>query len=131
MKVGLFGGSFDPIHRGTSNRSSRRSAQLGLDRVVYLPTAQPPHKRSAQLRAGAGALRHGRARAARPAADAWSPSSSSRSTGLPTRSKRSSTSEPSEPEDELVLILGADSFLELSSWRALPRDSTFRPGSRC
>lgn len=44
MKVGLFGGSFDPIHRGHIEpvREARRA--LGLDRVIYLPTARPPHK---------------------------------------------------------------------------------------
>ena len=44
MKIGLFGGSFDPIHRGHIEpvREARRA--LGLDRVIYLPTARPPHK---------------------------------------------------------------------------------------
>ncbi len=44
MKLGLFGGSFDPIHRGHIDpvREARRT--LGLDRVLYLPTARPPHK---------------------------------------------------------------------------------------
>ncbi|HEY7213626.1 MAG TPA: nicotinate (nicotinamide) nucleotide adenylyltransferase [Thermoanaerobaculia bacterium] len=44
MKIGLFGGSFDPIHRGHVEpvREARRA--LGLDRVIYLPTARPPHK---------------------------------------------------------------------------------------
>ena len=44
MKLGLFGGSFDPIHRGhvAPVREARR--RLGLDRVLYLPTASPPHK---------------------------------------------------------------------------------------
>jgi len=44
LKIGLFGGSFDPIHRGHIEpvREARRA--LGLDRVIYLPTARPPHK---------------------------------------------------------------------------------------
>ena len=44
MKLGLFGGSFDPIHRGHIEpvREARRA--LGLDRVIFLPTAKPPHK---------------------------------------------------------------------------------------
>jgi nicotinate-nucleotide adenylyltransferase len=44
MKLGLFGGSFDPIHRGHIEpiREARRA--LGLERVIYLPTAKPPHK---------------------------------------------------------------------------------------
>ena len=44
MKLVLFGGSFDPIHEGhvLPVRAARQA--LGLDRVLYLPTAHPPHK---------------------------------------------------------------------------------------
>ena len=44
MKVGLFGGSFDPIHRGHVEPVREARRLLGLDRVIYLPTAKPPHK---------------------------------------------------------------------------------------
>lgn len=44
MKVGLFGGSFDPIHRGHIDPVQEARRSLGLDRVIYLPTAKPPHK---------------------------------------------------------------------------------------
>ena len=44
MKVGLFGGSFDPIHRGHIDPVQEARRGLGLDRVIYLPTAKPPHK---------------------------------------------------------------------------------------
>lgn len=44
MKVGLFGGSFDPIHRGHIEPVRHAKNALGLDRVIYLPTARPPHK---------------------------------------------------------------------------------------
>ena len=39
MKIGLFGGSFDPIHDGhlATVRAARR--ELGLDKVLFLPTA--------------------------------------------------------------------------------------------
>jgi nicotinate-nucleotide adenylyltransferase len=43
-RVGLFGGSFDPIHEGHVAAARHARAALGLDRVVFLPTAQPPHK---------------------------------------------------------------------------------------
>jgi nicotinate-nucleotide adenylyltransferase len=44
VRLGLFGGSFDPIHFGhiLPVREARR--RLELERVVYLPTALPPHK---------------------------------------------------------------------------------------
>lgn len=44
MKIGLFGGSFDPIHRGHIEPVREARRLLGLDRVIYLPTATPPHK---------------------------------------------------------------------------------------
>jgi nicotinate-nucleotide adenylyltransferase len=44
MRLGLFGGSFDPIHRGHIDPVQAARRELGLDRVIYLPTAVPPHK---------------------------------------------------------------------------------------
>ena len=44
MRVGLFGGSFDPIHAGHVAPVRAARAELGLDRVFFLPTAHPPHK---------------------------------------------------------------------------------------
>jgi nicotinate-nucleotide adenylyltransferase len=44
VKIGLFGGSFDPIHRGHLEPVRQARRELGLDQVLYLPTARPPHK---------------------------------------------------------------------------------------
>jgi nicotinate-nucleotide adenylyltransferase len=44
VKLGLFGGSFDPIHAGHVAPVRAARAALGLDRVFFLPTAHPPHK---------------------------------------------------------------------------------------
>jgi nicotinate-nucleotide adenylyltransferase len=44
VRVGLFGGSFDPIHRGHIEPVQEARRLLGLERVLYLPTAVPPHK---------------------------------------------------------------------------------------
>ena len=44
MKIGLYGGSFDPVHCGHIEPILEAQRQLGLDRVIYLPTADPPHK---------------------------------------------------------------------------------------
>lgn len=42
--IGLFGGTFDPIHRGHVEPVLSAAEELGLDEVLYLPTARPPHK---------------------------------------------------------------------------------------
>lgn len=44
MKLGLFGGSFDPIHQGHVLPVREARKALGLDRILYLVTAKPPHK---------------------------------------------------------------------------------------
>ncbi len=49
MKLGLFGGSFDPIHEGHVLPIREARKALGLDRVLYLVTAKPPHKQRRAL----------------------------------------------------------------------------------
>ena len=44
QKLALFGGSFDPIHQGHIQPVLDAKHQLGLGRVLFLPTASPPHK---------------------------------------------------------------------------------------
>jgi nicotinate-nucleotide adenylyltransferase len=44
VKLGLFGGSFDPIHRGHVEAGRSALEEADLDRVLFLPTADPPHK---------------------------------------------------------------------------------------
>ncbi len=49
MKIGLFGGSFDPIHAGHLAPVQHARQELGLEKVIYLPTARPPHKQDREL----------------------------------------------------------------------------------
>lgn len=44
MRIGLFGGSFDPIHCGHLRPVKQAREALNLREVIYLPTARPPHK---------------------------------------------------------------------------------------
>jgi nicotinate-nucleotide adenylyltransferase len=43
-KMALFGGTFDPIHRGHISMALRLTDALGLDEVILMPTFVPPHK---------------------------------------------------------------------------------------
>ncbi len=47
--IGLFGGSFDPIHHGHLIVARAVAEQVGLDRILLLPSATPPHKRAEAL----------------------------------------------------------------------------------
>jgi len=43
-RVGVFGGTFDPIHDGHLVAANEAAWELGLNRVLFLPTGNPPHK---------------------------------------------------------------------------------------
>ena len=44
MRIGVFGGTFDPIHMGHLVAAEESWAQLELERVVFVPAGLPPHK---------------------------------------------------------------------------------------
>ena len=48
-KIGLFGGSFDPVHTGHLILAQAAVNVAGLARVLFIPTAVPPHKRGVPL----------------------------------------------------------------------------------
>lgn len=50
-KMGLFGGTFDPIHQGHVDMALRLAEKLELDGVVLMPTFVPPHKIRATMAA--------------------------------------------------------------------------------
>lgn len=52
MKLGVFGGTFNPIHWGHLVLAETARETLGLDRVLFVPAQQPPHKRGATLAPG-------------------------------------------------------------------------------
>lgn len=43
-RIGVFGGTFDPIHLGHLILAEEARVQLGLDRVYLVPAGDPPHK---------------------------------------------------------------------------------------
>ncbi len=47
-KIGLFGGSFNPIHKGHVNLALSIRESLKLDRVIFIPSGKAPHKSSSE-----------------------------------------------------------------------------------
>lgn len=48
-RIGIFGGTFNPIHNGHIMLAQYCKEQLGLDKVIIIPTFTPPHKSSKDL----------------------------------------------------------------------------------
>ena len=51
MRIGVFGGTFDPIHLGHLVAGQEVCSQLGLEKVLFVPTGIPPHKLNAKVTA--------------------------------------------------------------------------------
>ena len=52
MKLGIFGGTFNPIHEGHVRLAKRCIEEIGLDEVLLIPTALPPHKDGSRIASG-------------------------------------------------------------------------------
>jgi nicotinate-nucleotide adenylyltransferase len=51
MNIGLFGGTFDPIHRGHLALARAARERCNLSRILFVPAGVPPHKQSQPLSA--------------------------------------------------------------------------------
>lgn len=115
MKVGLFGGSFDPIHRGHIDPVQEARRGLGLDRVIYLPTARPPHKPGRVL--APAHARYTMVELALLGEEGLYASPHELTPGRPAYTIETLEHFRREmPGSELFLLIGGDSFADLHLW---------------
>ena len=57
MRLGIFGGTFNPVHLGHLLLAETAREMLALEPVVFIPTNQPPHKSARDLLPGAERLK--------------------------------------------------------------------------
>ncbi|MBK7877924.1 MAG: nicotinate (nicotinamide) nucleotide adenylyltransferase [Planctomycetes bacterium] len=118
-RIGLFGGSFDPVHEGHLHVARAAAQRFGLDRVVFVPAAQSPFK--PDQRPAAGEHRLAMLALALAGEPAWSASSieldrGGRSWTIDT--VRALPKAIGEREDcALYLVLGSDNLPALPMWR--------------
>ncbi|MBU0599640.1 nicotinate-nucleotide adenylyltransferase [bacterium] len=48
-KIGILGGTFNPIHNGHLSLASQAKEKFSLDKVIFIPSALPPHKEEDSL----------------------------------------------------------------------------------
>ena len=120
-KVGLLGGTFDPIHFGHLRAAEEAYEALGLRRVIFLPTGTPPHKHRPDLTPFA--LRLEMVRLATAGVPHFEVSDLEERLEKPSYTVRTLSHLRRELKEELFFILGLDAFLELETWhrfRELP-----------
>jgi len=116
VRIGVFGGSFDPVHIGHLLAAECCREQAGLDRVLFVPAAIQPHKQQRQLAAGQQRLEM--LALATGGHDAFAVSGDEiERGGVSYTVETLERLKTAHRGDELLLILGPDAFLGLPSWR--------------
>lgn len=49
MRIGILGGTFDPIHNGHLHLAKKVLEKMHLDRIIFIPTNLPPHKTGVRI----------------------------------------------------------------------------------
>lgn len=47
--IGIFGGTFNPVHIGHLIAAQEVANQTGLDKIIFMPVGDPPHKRNSEV----------------------------------------------------------------------------------
>ena len=120
MKIGLLGGTFNPVHLGHLLLADEAREKLGLGKVVLIPANLPPHKLNDEIAPSLERLRM--ARLAIKGNKSFSVSDmeirrKGRSFTIDTIKEFSRLC----PKDELYFIIGSDLLTYLDEWKDLPQ----------
>lgn len=116
MRLGLFGGTFDPVHYGHLLLAEQCREQCALDEVWFLPSGSPPHKQRAAITDGKHRTEMLNLATAGHAAFRVNDMELKRTGPTYTVETLRSLHEQ-HPGDELFFLIGADSLHDLPTWR--------------
>lgn len=115
-KIGLFGGTFNPIHIGHAILAERVYAAFGLDELVFIPSKLPPHKSNINTPASE------RYEMVRMAAETLGKGFSvsdyeMKLEGISYTYRTVSHWRQEHPDDALFFITGSDIFITIDTWQ--------------
>ena len=117
MKIGVYGGTFNPIHRGHLSAASAAAEQLGLDKLLLIPDAIPPHKPlPAGSAGGEDRLEMVRLCTGDLPVSAEVSDMELRRQGASYTCDTLLALRRAYPADELFLLMGSDMFLSFETW---------------
>lgn len=120
MKIGLFGGTFNPVHQCHLLIAAQVRDRLHLGRIIFIPTGDPPHKSAASLAPAAHRLEMVR----RAIVGDPTFSISDIEVRRPSKSFSIETVQQLQkdlPGDQLFFIVGLDAFLDFPTWHEASR----------
>ncbi|MCW5207048.1 nicotinate (nicotinamide) nucleotide adenylyltransferase [Desulfobulbus sp. F5] len=112
-RIGLFGGTFDPVHAGHLAIAEQAAEELRLDQVLFIPAADPPHKRKTWANYG---QRVAMLEAALAGRDRFSISLIEAELPAPSYTVDTLLELRKRLAGQFYFLIGADSLLELHLW---------------
>jgi nicotinate-nucleotide adenylyltransferase len=117
VKLGILGGTFNPIHLGHLRAAEEVGEDLALDKVYLIPSGMPPHKPRAPIADFSHRLEMVRlASAISPLLEVWDIEGIRGGFSYSIETLRSFHSSFG-PNLELFFIIGTDAFLEIKTWK--------------
>ena len=118
-RIGILGGTFDPIHRGHLDVADRAQAALQLAKVVVIPSSTPPHRPQPSA---SGFHRFAMAALAVVHRPTWQVSDVELKDDAPSFTSRTLLQflETGHPASDLFFVTGTDAFAEIQSWKDYP-----------
>jgi nicotinate-nucleotide adenylyltransferase len=117
MRIGLFGGTFDPIHWGHLRSAEEVREELALDRILFVPASIPPHKKGQTTAPASHRLEMVRRAVAKNSRFAVSRVEIKRPGPSYSIDTLRHFAGKSQGRDSYFFILGLDAFREIGSWK--------------
>lgn len=116
MRTGIFGGTFDPVHNGHLFCAREVLHQLRLDRILIIPTGDPPHKIARRITPAEDRLAMLRAAVEGETEFAVSDMECRRDHYTYTYDTLTELRRTADPAEEFYLIIGADTLADVLNW---------------
>ena len=117
-RIGIFGGTFDPIHLGHLHAARDVKKGCALDRLILVPAAIPPHKRRSDIATPAQRLEMVELAVSAFPGFEVSPIEIHRQGPSYTIDTVTALLEEGIHEKNLFLIMGIDAFQEIETWKS-------------
>lgn len=117
QRIGILGGTFDPIHVAHLRVAEEAREALDLDRVLFLPAASPPHKKRSTITAAAHRLAMVRLAIAANAAFRVSTLELERPGHSYSVDTLRLLRQQMPAATRIILLLGLDQFHEIGTWK--------------
>ena len=116
MKIGIMGGTFDPIHNGHLMLGKAAYEKFGLDQIWFMPNGNPPHKKQASIGSDIETRIRMVELAIAPHPEFVLELYESDPSKVSCSYQTLEHFQTQYPEDELYFIVGADSLFAIETW---------------